>query len=61
MGVTIGVDAAKSGNNTHLLVIMRGRLSQKISLINSINWTQLKKINGSKNEQKVCAITGECV
>ena len=25
MGVTIGVDAAKSGKNTHLLVIMRVR------------------------------------
>ena len=30
MGVTIGVDAAKSGNNTHFLVVMRVRLSHKI-------------------------------
>ena len=29
MGVTIGGDAAKNGNNTNLLVIMRVRLSQK--------------------------------
>ena len=33
MGVTIGGDAAKSGKNTILLVIMHVRLSQKISLL----------------------------
>ena len=33
MGVTIGGDAAKSGKNTHLFVIIRVRLYQKIGLI----------------------------
>ena len=30
MGVKIGVDAAKSGKNTHFLVVIRVSLSQKI-------------------------------
>ena len=46
--MTIGIDAARSGNNTHLLVIMRMRLSKKIGLIDLMNWTRLKKINGQK-------------
>ena len=37
MGVTMGGDAAKSGHNTHLLVIMHARLSQKIGLHNLTN------------------------
>ena len=43
MGVTIGGDSAKSGENTHLLVKMCMRLSQKIGLIDLKNRTQLKK------------------
>ena len=34
IGVTIGGDAEKGGNNTHLLVIMQVMLSQKIGLHN---------------------------
>ena len=37
--VKIGVDAARSGNNTNLLVVMRVRLSQNIGLIDLMNWT----------------------
>ena len=37
MGVTIGGDAAKIGMNTHLLVVMRVRLSQKIGLLDLEN------------------------
>ena len=37
MGFTIGFDAEKIGNNTHLLVIMRVRLLQKIGLHNLMN------------------------
>ena len=39
MGVIIGVDAAKSGNNTHLLVVVRVSLLQKIGLTNLTNQT----------------------
>ena len=46
MEVTIGGDAAKSGKNTHLLVIMRVRLSQKIGLLDLTNRTGSKKGNG---------------
>ena len=46
MGVTIGDDAEKIGENTHLLVIMRMRLSQKIDLLDLTNRTQFKKVNG---------------
>ena len=46
MGVTIGGNAAKSGNNTHLLVVMRVRLSHIIGLIVLTNQTQFKKGNG---------------
>ena len=35
MGVKIGGDSAKSGKNTHLLVIMHVRLSHKIGLLDS--------------------------
>ena len=34
MGVTIWGDAAKSGKKTHLLVIIRVRLSQEIGMLN---------------------------
>ena len=43
MGMTIGGDAAKSGKSTHLLVIIRMRLSQEIRLIDLTNLTRLKK------------------
>ena len=43
MGVTLGGDADKSGNNTNLLVIMRVRLLQKIGLLDFMNLNQLKK------------------
>ena len=46
MGVTIGGDAAKSDKNTHLLVIMRMRLSQKIGQLELTNWPRFKKGNG---------------
>ena len=46
IGVKIGGDAAEIGKNTHLLVIMRVRLLQKIGLFDLINWTQFKKVNG---------------
>ena len=46
MGVTIGGDAVKSGKNTDLVVIMRGRLSQKIGLLDLTNRIQFKKENG---------------
>ena len=38
-GATIEGDAEKSGKNTHLLVIMCVRLSQKIGLLDLKNWT----------------------
>ena len=46
MGVTIGGDTTKSGKNTHLLVIMRMRISQKIGLLDLTNRTRFKKGNG---------------
>ena len=46
MGVKIGGDAGKSGKNRHLLVIIHVRLSQKIGLINLMNCTRFKEING---------------
>ena len=46
MGVKIWGDAAKVGNNTHLLVIMCVRPSQKIGLLNFTNWARFKKVNG---------------
>ena len=52
MGVTIGDDDAKSDNNTHFLVVMCVRLSQKIGLIDLTNWTRFKKGNGYKIRTK---------
>ena len=37
MGVKIGGDAEKIGKNTHLLVIMGVRISQKIGLLELTN------------------------
>ena len=48
MGVIIGGDYAKSGKNSHLLVIMRVKLSQKIGLLDLTNRTRFKKGNGQK-------------
>ena len=45
MGVKIGFNAEKSAKNTHLVVVMRVRLSHNIGLINLTNRTQLKKVN----------------
>ena len=52
MGVTIGGDYEKIGKNTHLLVIMRVRVSQKISPLDLMNGTCLKKGNGYKIRTK---------
>ena len=46
MGVKTGGDAAKSGKNTNLLVIMCVRLSHKIGLPGLTNRTLLTKGNG---------------
>ena len=40
MGMTIWGDDAKNVNDTHLLVIMRTRLSKKTGLINLKNQTR---------------------
>ena len=62
MGVTLGVNASKSGKKTHLLVIIWVRLFQNIGLLDLMNQTRSKKVNGYKIRiQKVCAINGECV
>ena len=62
MGVTIGCDAAKIGNNAHLLVIICVRLLQKIGLINLMNHTQFKKVNGYKiRTESVCNYWGICL
>ena len=42
IGVTIGGDAAKSGNNTHLLVMMRVGILKKFGLRNLMRWSQFK-------------------
>ena len=49
MGVKIEGNAAKSGKNTHLLVIMRVRLSQKIGLIELMNRNRFKKLMDRNN------------
>ena len=61
MGVKIGVDAIKIGNNTHLLVVISVRILQKIGRLNLTNWTWFKEGNGYKYVHKVFAITGELV
>ena len=52
MGVTIGDDAVKSGTNTNLLVVMRWRLSQKISLLDLTNCNRFK-IKELENKYKI--------
>ena len=52
MGVTIGGDAAKNDKNTHLLVIMHMRLSQKIGLLDLTDRTRFEKGNGYKIRTK---------
>ena len=61
MGVTIVGDAAKSGKNTHLLVIIRVRQSQKISLLKFTNRNLFKKETARNNLQKLCVITSEFI
>ena len=68
MGVKIGDDSAKSGKNTHLVVIMRMRLSQKIGLQNLTNQTRFKKVNGTKQRTKsisdyfrICLMLHACI
>ena len=58
MGITIGGDSDKSGNNTHLLLLMRMRLSEIFVLISLTNQTQFKKGNGQKLRMKVFLIIG---
>ena len=53
MGITIGGDAATSGNNTNLLVVMHVSLSQKMVLLDLTNRTQFKKVNGYKIHTKI--------
>ena len=43
MGLIIGGDAAKSGNNTHLLVVLHMRQWQKIGVPNLKMLTQFNK------------------
>ena len=52
MGVTIWCDAAKSDKNTHLLVVMRLRILQKIGPLDLTNRTRFKKGNGYKEHKK---------
>ena len=52
MGVTIWCDAAKSDKNTHLLVVMRLRILQKIGPLDLTNRTRFKKGNGYKFRTK---------
>ena len=52
MGVTFGEDADKSDKNTHFLVVMYVRLSQKIGLLNLMNWDRSKKVNSYKIRTK---------
>ena len=58
MEVKIGGDAAKSGNNTNLLVIIHMRLSQKNFFWTLIIGLNSKKVTSQKYVRKVCAITG---
>ena len=61
MEATIGGDAAKIGNNTHFVVVIRVRLLQKIGLLDLTNQTQFKRETDIKYIQKLCSITRECV
>ena len=46
MGVLIGVNDDKSGNNNYLVVIMCVRISHNIGLLDLTNRTRYKKGNG---------------
>ena len=61
MGVTIGVDAAKSGKNTHFLVIINVRSLQKIGPLNLTKRNRFKKNTARNNVCKVCTITAELI
>ena len=61
MGMKIGGDTTKIGNNTHLLVTMRVRLSQKIGLLDLTNWTRFKKRKWLEKRTKVCVINEELI
>ena len=52
MGVKIGGDAAKSGKNTHLLVVIPVVWWQNIGLLELMNRTWFKRINGYKIRTK---------
>ena len=52
MGVKIGGDAGKIGKNTHLLVMLRVRLSQKIGLLDLTNHIRFKKENDEKQRTR---------
>ena len=52
----------KGGNNTHLVVIIRVRLSQKIGLLDLTNWNQYQKRKTAGNNVHIfCVITEELV
>ena len=57
IGVPIGGDATKTDKNTHLLVIIRVKLSQKTFLLDLTNFTQFNKGNHWENIKKECTIT----
>ena len=59
MVVKIGGDAAKSGKNTNLSVVMGVRLLQKMHLLELTNWTWFKKETAIKYVRKVCPITNK--
>ena len=52
MGVKNWGDAEKSGKNTHLIVIMRVKLSQKIGMHNLTIWTRFKKVKWLEKHKK---------
>ena len=52
MGVTTGGDAAKSSKKTHLLVIMRVRLWNKVGLLDLKNRTRFKNGTAIKYVRK---------
>ena len=59
MGMKIEGNAVESEKNTHLIVIIRVRISQKIGLLDSTNRTRSKKVNGYKQRAKIVyRITG---
>ena len=61
MGVKIGGDADNIGKSTHLLVVIRMRISHHIGLFNLANELYSKKETAKRYVRKVCASTEECV